>query len=167
MSSLLFLTVDDFYLHTSGGNTYLCTDIRGISLVLFYSTQCLFCQSLIPLYKNLPDQISGCQFGMLNVSTPSNRKIVQMAKTTVAPIDYVPYIIMYVNGKPYMRYDGPKSFDEIKRFIFEMSRMIQEKHIFSENVKHPNKKVIPLYTIGVPLSEEGRYYLEYDNAYGK
>lgn len=165
MSSLLFLTVDDFYLHNEV-YSYLCTNIRGISLVLFYSTQCPHCQSLIPLYKNLPDQISGCQFAMLNVSTPLNRKIVSMSKTTVSPIEYVPYIIMYVNGRPHMRYDGPKSFDEIRKFIFAMSKAIQNKLVFTENVSQADKRKIPEYTIGVPLSE-GRYYLEYDEAYGK
>lgn len=168
MSSLLFLSSDDFVIQQGEKGPIMCTDILGISLILFYSTQCVYCQNMIPMYKNLPSIISGCQFGMVNVST--NKKMVQMARATIAPIQYVPLIILYVNGKPFMKYDGPSDPHEIRKFIMDVSNMVQNSNMFvkdNKRVKH-HKRGIPQYTVGVPMcGEDGKCYLEYDEAYEK
>ena len=116
MSSLLFLTTEDFQIirGKTNGKNILSHGIRDYSLILFYSTQCIYCQQLIPIFKRLPETIGGCQFGMINVST--NREIIRMAKNTVSPITYVPYLILYINGRPWMRYDGPHEEGEIRRW---------------------------------------------------
>ena len=49
MSGLLFLTNDDFVLNKGTKGNILCTSIQGFSLILFYSTQCPHCKSLIPI----------------------------------------------------------------------------------------------------------------------
>lgn len=168
MSSLLFLSSDDFTIQQGEKGPIMCTDIQGISLILFYSTQCVYCQNMIPMFKNLPNIITGCQFGMVNVST--NKKMVQMARSTIAPIQYVPLIILYVNGKPFMKYDGPSDPHEIRNFIMEVSNMVQNSNLFmgdNKRVKH-HKRSIPQYTVGVPMcGEDGKCYLEYDEAYDK
>uniref|UniRef100_A0A6C0LWU3 Thioredoxin domain-containing protein n=1 Tax=viral metagenome TaxID=1070528 RepID=A0A6C0LWU3_9ZZZZ len=171
MSGLLFLTSDDFQLQRgSNKGNIMCTSIPGFSLILFYSTQCIHCKTLIPIFKNLPGKVGGCQFGMINVS--HNKKCVLMSRQTIAPIKVVPYIILYVNGKPYMRYKGPHDHREISRFIVEVSQSIQsnKKSNKTENniVKDPNGG-IPAYTIGKPLygTEDDVCYLEFNNAYGK
>ena len=171
MSGLLFLTSDDFQLHkaSSKGNI-MCNSIPAFSLILFYSTQCVHCKALIPIFKNLPGKVGGCQFGMINVS--HNKKCVLMSRQTIAPIKVVPYIILYVNGKPYMRYKGPHHAGEISRFIVEVSQSIQSnkknQKIVKKIVKDP-KGGIPAYTIGKPLcgTEEDVCYLEFNTAYGK
>jgi len=62
---------------------------------------------------------------MINVS--NNRKCVMMSRDTIAPIQVVPYIILYINGKPYMRYQGPHHKNEISRFVVEVSKNVQNK----------------------------------------
>jgi hypothetical protein len=63
-----------------------------------------------------------------------------------------------------MRYDGPPEENEIRRFILEVSNLVQ-KSGFSNVTK---EKGIPAYTIGNPLCGEGNVcYLEYDEAYIK
>jgi thioredoxin-like negative regulator of GroEL len=128
MSGLLFLTSDDFLVEKSNKGDILCTNIPGFSLILFYSTQCVHCQSLIPIFKKLPGTIGGCQFGMINVT--SNKECVRMSKDTIAPITYVPYIVLYIQGKPFMRYGGPHDGSEIKRFVLEVSNKVQNKQKF-------------------------------------
>ena len=91
MSNLLFLTADDFELRKGTKGNIVCHDISGYSLVLFYSTQCKYCKELIPIFKQLPGTISGCQFGMINVS--KNKNIVHMSRNSIAPIEYVPYVV--------------------------------------------------------------------------
>ena len=167
MSGLLFLSSEDFSVTKGNKGNILCHGIPGFSLILFYSTQCVHCKNLIPIFKKLPGTIGGCQFGMINVS--SNRQCVQMSKDTIAPISYVPYIVLYVQGKPFMRYNGPHDAEEIKRFVIEVANKIQSKQKFSgENVKEPlNGKGIPEFSIGKPLcgQDDDVCYLNFSDAY--
>ena len=43
MSGLLFLSYKDFRIH----NNLLCNNIPGMSLIMFYSTECVHCQKII------------------------------------------------------------------------------------------------------------------------
>lgn len=169
MSGLLFLTADDFQLTNGIKGNIMSTNIPGFSLILFYSTQCNHCQSLIPIFKSLPGTIGGCQFGMINVS--HNKKCIMMSRSSIAPIEVVPYIILFINGKPYMRYQGPHSSQEISRFIIEISEKIHPKQNFvkdDKTIKQPkNGKGIPAYTIGKPICGNDVCYLEFDDAYTK
>lgn len=160
--SLLFLTSEDFSSEKryGDGEMILYHNIRGFSMVLFYSPQCMYCQRLIPMFRRMPDNVNGCQFGMVNVSV--NKSLIQKASNTITPIQYVPLIILYVNGRPYMRYDGPHDERELSQFILEISNDIQETG-FTQLVK---ERGIPSYAMGVPLfGEDDVSYLEFKEAY--
>lgn len=170
MSGLLFLSSDDFSIQKGTKGNIMCHSIPGFSLILFYSTQCEHCQNLIPIFKSLPGSIGGCQFGMINVST--NKQCVLMSRETIAPIKVVPYMLLFINGRPYMRYQGPYDKNEIIQFVLEISQKVQTKQQFSsEKVKEdPTGAGIPAYTLGIPLrggKSEKVCYLEFDNAYDK
>jgi len=165
MSGLLFFSSDDFNISKGNKGDILCHSVPGFSLVLFYSKQCEHCQALIPIFKNLPGTVGGCQFGMLNVSI--NKKCVMMSNSTITPIQYVPYIVLYVNGRPFMKYNGPHNAQEIINFIVEVSKKVQSKQSFnSDAVKEDPKGAIPEYCIAHPKSNKV-CYLEFDEAYGK
>lgn len=173
MSGLLFLTSDDFQLTKGVRGNIMCNTLQGFSLILFYSTQCKHCQELIPIFKQLPGTVGGCQFGMINVS--NNRKCIMLSRDTIAPIQVVPYIILYINGKPYMRYQGPHDRTELSRFIVEVSQNVQSKQKLitrEDNGQKPKQEQtggsIPAYTLGQPLCgpDDKVCYLEFDNAYG-
>ena len=180
MSNLLFLTADDFELRKGTKGNIVCHDIPGYSLVLFYSTQCKFCKELIPIFKQLPGSISGCQFGMINVS--KNKNIVHMSRNSIAPIEYVPYVILFINGKPSMRYDGPADVQTIQKFVIDVSNRFkgqnfnrkqqQSAHQSQGNDQQARirerKERIPEYCIGKPLcGDDKRCYLEFNTAYVK
>jgi len=151
MSGLLFLSSEDFSIQRGTKGNIMCHNIPGFSLILFYSTHCEFCQNFIPVFKKIPGTIGGCQFGMLNVS--KNRETVEMSQNTISPIKYVPYIVLYINGKPFMSYKGPPEEAEIRRFVMEVANNVQKKQQFSkEKVKDETSTSIPAYTIGVPIS---------------
>ena len=116
----------------------------------------------------------GCQFGMINIS--NNKQLVYRSQSTTTVLKYVPYIVLYVDGKPFMRYDGPHKINEIRRFILEVHNDLKHKQSFSKKqqrntVKLPPKKQseIPAYTIGKPLcgSEKDICYLDFVKAYKK
>ena len=170
MSGLLFLQSGDFNVQSGSRGDILCNSIRGISLILFYSTRCQHSQALIPIFKSLPGTIGGCQFGMINVT--NERDIITMSSSTVAPIQYVPLIIMFVNGKPFIRYDGPHEATDIRKFLIEVTSKLQTKDKFfsesRENVKGHPSRGIPEFTVGYPLfGQEDDFYLEFDEAYPK
>ena len=177
MSGLLFLTADDFTVENGTKGKILCNPIPSFSLVLFYSNQCKHCKTLVPIFKKLPGTIGGCQFGLLNVGT--NMKVVQKSKGTVTEIQYVPLIILYINGKPFMRYAGKYNQAEIVQFVVSMSKRVQTKEAFvnknnslkpDPNIKEDPRGGIPAFSIGKPLKGDGRFdvcYLEFQNTYSK
>lgn len=126
MNGLLFLTEKDFGkgITASGKNVITLPTISGFSLVLFYSTQCENCKELIPIFKKLPGKIGGCQFGIINII--QNKKVIHMCKNTVTPIKYVPFMLLFFKGKPYMKYNGPYDIDEIARFVMDVSSKVMK-----------------------------------------
>lgn len=165
MSGLLFLQSDDFSIQKGQKGDILCNSIRGISLILFYSPSCPFCQNLIPVFKRLPGQLGGVHFGMINVS--NEPEVIKMSKYTISPIKYVPLIILFINGKPFIRYETEKlpTEEEIKNFIIDVVGKIQTKEKFHENEKKTDKK-IPGFSIGYPLiGFDDDAYLDFQEAY--
>lgn len=169
MSGLLFLQSNDFIVQTGTKGDILCNSIRGVSLILFYSTKCEYCQVLIPIFKRLPGSINGCQFGMINVT--NERDVVKMSSSTIAPIKYVPLIILFVGGKPFIRYDGPHDEQEIRKFLMDVTSKLQTKDKFSSDKTNPtgtgkHEKEIPAYTVGYPLCGQDEIsYMEFEEAY--
>jgi len=171
MSGLLYLSASDFSIQKGSKGNIMCHDIQGFSLILFYSTHCTHCQTLIPIFKRLPGTIGGCQFGMINVST--NKQCIQMSRNTIAPISYVPYIVLYVGGKPFMVYKGPYDGNELTKFVIEVANSLQKKRQFSASNKQPQpkgqqRKKIPDFTVGIPVYGDGNdkvCYLDFIEAY--
>lgn len=138
MSGILFLGNEDFCVRAGEKGNMLCmSGWKGLTLVMFYSKECKFCHNLINKFKQLPTIVNGCKFGMVCVNR--NMEIVEKSKNTIAPIEYVPDVILYVDGVPYIRYDGPHEIDNIKTFIFSVYEKLQ-KTCFSDsnNNSSPN-----------------------------
>lgn len=171
MKGLFFLTQEDFSVSKGVKGNILTTGIPGVSVVLFYSTRCEHCQGLLPLFKKLPGAVSGCQFGMINISVGKNKDVVLKSRNTITDIKVVPYILLFVNGRPYMRYVGPHTIENISKFIYEVSQKVhsKEKLTKNESVSESVRGSIPEYTIGHPLYgiESKVCYLDFGGAYDK
>lgn len=167
MAGLLFLVTSDYHIEESvvtKGGLLLCNNIRGLSFVLFYSPGCEHCSKLIPIFKRFPGQISGIQFGITLV----NSDVVRASQRTVAPIEYVPLMILYVNGRPYMRYNQGYTEDELKNFVIETGNRLRSRDSFVKGANQATaaiaSKRIPNYSLGQPLlgDDELDAYLKYD-----
>jgi hypothetical protein len=79
----------------------------------------------------------------------------------------VPYIVLYVYGKPYIRYDGPYDAREVAQFVIEITNKLHNKEKFmeSDTIKIPEKS-IPAYCIGSPITDRISY-LTFIDAYKK
>lgn len=193
MSGILFLGNDDFQIRQGDQGLLLSLtyDSNGLTLVLFYSKECPYCDSLINKFKQLPSLMNGCQFAMVNVNR--NMSVVERSKNTIAPISYVPDVLLYVNGMPYIRYDGPHDINHIKDFIVSIYQKVQKtafmgskdntegasyqgqgqgQEFHQSSMEEPQKNpqdVIPAYTIGKPMcgdmKKDGVCYLNFQKAY--
>lgn len=172
MSGLLYLGAEDFTIAKGIKGPVLCTSIRGFSLILFYSEKCVHSRKLLPIFKKLPANVGSCQFGMINIER--NMLCIEMSKRTISPVTYVPTIILYVAGRPYMSYKGPHELEEIKRFIFDVSQSISKKKSKvtpsapGATVKeNPKAGGLHEYCLGVPLyGDDNVTYLEFDASSG-
>jgi hypothetical protein len=136
MSGILFLGNDDFHVRAGEKGNMLCmTGWKGLALVMFYSIECKFCTNLIAKFKQLPTIVNGCKFGMVCVNR--NMDVVEKSKNTIAPIEYVPDVILFVDGVPYIRYDGPHDIDNIKTFIFNVYERLQKTCFSDQPVSSP------------------------------
>ena len=162
MSSLFFLSTDDFYnARASDNNNVLCHHIKGFSFVLFYSNNCVHSQQLLPIFKTLPPMINGCAFGIVNLQ--QNMDLVHFSKGTNTEISFVPLLILYINGYPYANYTGPANIPTIQNFILNISNSVHETG-FMETIKSNG---IPAFSIGHPLyGQTSIEYLEYNNIIG-
>jgi thioredoxin-like negative regulator of GroEL len=163
MNGLLFLSSDDFYISDDQNEKLLSSHCnQDLLLVLFYSTQCAHCQKALPVFRQLPQVVHGCTFGMINVST--NARVVHMSRSTILPIQYVPLVILYVNGQPFYKYKGALTVPDIQKFIVQMSQMLESKQQFVKPPEKPGKR-IPEFSIGIPYCDEDVCYLDFDEAY--
>lgn len=127
MSGILYLTSDDFILKSGEKGNLLCTThtLKGLCIILFYSNDCQHSFNLLTKYKQLPKLINGCQFALININKPSNFSVVKLSQNTISPITFVPDIILYVDGIPFIRYDGPHEIAPIKQFILDIYQRLQ------------------------------------------
>lgn len=169
MQSIINLREDDFAVDTGSKGKIMITGIKGVSLVMFFSPNCKISMSLLPDYKRLPQVVNGCKFCILNVN--ENPGIIAMARETIAPIEVVPYIILYLNGKPFLQYDDDPSLAKIVAFLQYSLRLIDTKKSFLDRGAKVESD-IPKYSIAAPYADfkcdqAGMCYLTQDKAYGK
>lgn len=181
---IYFFNNDDFVIRENmkGKLLSFAEESKGLYLVLFYSKECPHCDKLLTEFKQLPNLINGCKFVMVNIN--KNPGLIEKSRTTISPITYVPDVILYVNGLPYIRYDGPSEMDLIKNFILDIYQKLQKtsflnetSHTNSSNTRNQVQQVqkkpedeIPSYSVGKPVCGNakdvyGKCYLEFDNAY--
>ncbi len=154
------MTEDFGSVKTVDGNTIIANKIPGYSLVLFYSPSCELCSKVaLPIFKQLPMEMSGCQFGAVNIS--ANKKLIEASAGTGLPLKYVPFIVFYNQGKPIMTYppDAPIDVGNIGQFAFEMAKQIsnsakdKKKFIEENSVKVPGQTVRQF----IPLKGDAKY----------
>lgn len=164
--TIVYLQPDNFYV-----NPYneMCNNINGFSFVLFTSKHCAFCKDIIPSFRSLANHIDGCTFVEMDVDQ-QQQKIRSIAANSNTPINFVPYLLFYINGRPTARYIPEEqtphiNYDKMKQFLIMQS---QQHHAPKDNKAAAHKSLIPEYSIGKPIcSGKNVCYLGYDSAYKK
>jgi thiol-disulfide isomerase/thioredoxin len=167
MQSVVRLRQDDFYIDEGTKGKVLCNGIKGISLVMFWSPGCNICTGLEPKFKRLPQIIAGCKFCLLNIN--ENPNVISMARQTIAPIEFVPYIVLYANGRPFLQYDDTATLEKLVSFVQYSLKLLESKKSFIDKGSKIESD-IPQYSIAKPYmdfkcDEAGFCYLNYQSAY--
>lgn len=167
MSNLIFLTTKDFFLEQSQKGSSLCHRTPGVSLVFYYADACEGCQTIKPQYHQLPRVIGGCKFALVDLT--KNPNLAQASKQTLAPIKYVPLLILYYDGRPFLQYDDDNSIEKIVEFVKYAMKILATKKPFSPEKGSGVKEVdIPAYSLGIPYNlvcDANRCYLQFNKAY--
>lgn len=166
--STLYLQSSEFYM--SDNKQYLCTRIKGIAIVLFFTSSCTFCAPYIELFKQLKSVVPGCQPAIINLDHGDNMMCATASQSTKFPLTYVPYIVLYYDGVPCAVYDGDANIGAVGAFITNTLNSLEQKQQFSK----PEQDKIPefLKGVGVPKRssgskrcKDGVCYISYEKAY--
>jgi thiol-disulfide isomerase/thioredoxin len=160
---LTYLTPNDYFITQQNE---LANKIPGFSFIFFSSSGCKFCKDVMPSFLRLSQILQGCVFGIMNVDQ-EEQKIVSMSASTKNKLEFVPYVLLYVNGKPLAPYmpdeDNPDAnFEKMKTFL-----IAQTTSLNSGDKPTAKSAQIPPYAGGIPGNLKRVCYFSYDRAYGK
>lgn len=150
----------DLYFVNQSGE--LCNRVPGYSFVIMTSDSCEYCNQILPVFTKVSNEIQGCKFAVMKVG----QEIISIAGRSKTPLKYVPYMILYANGRPIGQYEPDEAnqsanIDKMKRFLVEVTTKQQKG-----GLKKEQQNEIPAYSIGIPANNKARVcYLGYDCAY--
>ena len=160
---LLILEEEDFELVESSGKAGSVTHLvhtaenSKYSIVMFYTDDCPQCKVIKPILLSFVGNPT-IQICMVNVYDPDSTNLIQLSQKTTTPLQHVPFIVFYINGTPFKKYDGEYNLKDFQTFV---------KNVMVEatKIKDPAQiSEIPPYTIGKPNSAKV-CYLTYQKAY--
>ena len=163
---IYFLDSDNVYICNKESDDcyWLKHNIPNLSFILYYSNNCPHCENMLSIMQSLPTKIQGIQMAIFNVSTDANKQVVLKSIKTNTPLKYVPYMLFYVNGKPYVQYTGEYKLDNILSFLNSVLKSLDKPSNTFETVSIP-KKVTNGSTFGQPLCSNKVCFLTMDMAY--
>jgi hypothetical protein len=114
MSSISFLNSSNFIL-IGTQNKSLGINISGPVLVFFKMQTSEPSNEFEPVFVKLSNIDVRISYGILDVTR--NKDVVQWSRQTSTPITAVPILILYLNGKPYAKFNGTKNIPSLQNFI--------------------------------------------------
>jgi thiol-disulfide isomerase/thioredoxin len=125
MANVFNLTQANFFM---GGEKkkYLGLNTKGPFLVLFKSESCPGCLNFKPVYAQLSMKYPSVKFTVIDVA--QYKSVVELAKTTLYPIQRVPTLFFYYDSKPRAKYNGGLTAVEVDSFISGVLGSIQPEY---------------------------------------
>ena len=168
----MFLTPNDFAIQN--GELVKPND-QGYSFVFLFTNDCRWCDDVKPAFNYLSRMIRGVNFAYMDV-TQNNWQLRNMSLRTGTPIEYVPLLLLFANGRQIAQFfqdeDNPQNnIPKMQNFIMANTRQHQQQAAQSTRIRGaagPSQESIPAYSIGIPGNLASRKVCKlYDNAYVK
>ena len=170
MNNLFYLGSRDFSVDEAPKGKVLVNNQKGIMFCLFHAdmNKCQYCMEAIPELKKLSLKMPGVKFGLCNLNR--DQDVYYMSTQTIAPIERVPYMILYVQGRPLMSYDGEKRADAMMNFLGDVVSRLNNKKDFFEQKNYKMQSSVPTYSKSPQFNvicddELGICYVDTDDAY--
>jgi len=90
-------------------------NIGGPVLVFFKMQGCGGCAAFEPIFGQLALQDVRVSYAIVDLTRA--RDVITKSRDTSTPIQTVPFIMLYVDGRPHAKYNGKKTISSIKSFI--------------------------------------------------
>lgn len=165
----MFLTPEDFFI----ANGELHLKAQGYAFIFFMSKNCGFCDDVKPAFNRLSQMIQGCTFAYMDVDQ-KQQQLVQMSYQTANPIQYVPLLLLYINGRRVGQFfpdeENPNNnLQKMTNFILSTTKQPTQSGASSSQKKEETESGIPKYSIGIPgnLASKRVCYFGYEQAYNK
>ena len=118
------LSTQNFYV-VGNQRQSLNIDYSGNVLVLFKVQECQGCAAFEPVFLQLSREEKRASIAILDLTY--NREIVHMSRHTTTPIQKVPKLILYVQGRPHARFKGDKTLQSLRNFITDALQVTQQQ----------------------------------------
>jgi hypothetical protein len=159
-----------FNLQRVGEKLTMCTKIPGISMILFWTKDCEFCGELKDIIKELPNRVPNMKFGTCNIGISArgqdgnvvDKPVHRMCMGSTTPINHVPFMISYINNKPYKIYEGERTMSHVIKFVSSILADVQRG---PSKAKTQDDGAIETYG-AIPKGRAKRCYLTVESAYG-
>lgn len=144
---------------------------QNLTLVMFYSLQCAYCDQAMPeldklskflLENNIPVNIAICDI-------MKHKTVIQESADTVDPIKFVPYMPIYLGEKPYLRYNGKKTAEEMLNYLIEVLKRVDTRQKFVQSRPQEQEEEQQVGSEGIPYNvvcEGDVCYVTQDEIFG-
>lgn len=126
--------------------------IPGNVLMFFKMNGCAGCSQFEPVFHQLAAQIQGVTFLVADLS--NDRNIIMMSRQTNTPIEKVPYILLYINGRPLAKFNGKKNIPSLRNFISKALAAAPRQQPQSSFVQQPYSQQPPQQTYPQPQQHQ-------------
>lgn len=152
-NSIIDLSDSDFFVGQGKNGQLLFNNLGGLSMTFFYSPDCKKCPEYLSMYRELPKYVDNCKFSVANVK--KHNLIRAKAKNTLNPIEYVPLVIMFYEGKPFTQYTGKRTLENLVEFIrnvmMEMKSQLNRQQQ-GRQVQNSQRKTEEEFDTGIPFN---------------
>lgn len=166
----MFLTPNDF---TIQNGELMRPNDQGYSFVFFFTYDCKDCDHVKPAFNYLSNHFKGINFCYMDMAQ-KNYMLMYMSRHSKTPIEYVPFLLLFANGRPIAQFfqdeENPQNnIPKMENFILANTRRHQQQTQGSKSgSSKPEGEGIPPYSIGIPGNLALKKVCKlYDNAYNK
>ena len=158
----MYLTSRDF---TVNDGQLVKINDQGYSFVFIYTNSCKWCHDLMPAFKRLSTIVRGVNFQYMDMAN-DNYILMDMSAMTNTPIEYVPFLILFLNGKQIAHFspddNNPNIIEQMESFIVSNTRRQP-----NGNSSFEVESDIPPYSLGIPYNRGTRKVCKlFNDAYG-
>ena len=113
MTNIVKLTPNNFTMMGTASKTLGITS--PASMLIFFRMQCENCAAFDPVFRELAKKDTRVQYGILDIDV--HTQVGQWSLQTSTPIKAVPFLVLYVNGRPHAKFGGTKNVASISSFL--------------------------------------------------